>query len=245
MQSRNHRTTTYLSKSAKYATGVAAGIVVAVGLARSETRETSWHFWAPDVVANKVIDIDDVKLMATHWLQAGYKNSQSQPGPDFNGDGTVNLIDFGFLSANWQKQRPYASIKIYNTKIVSEPGDEDHPYEGIIATVHNDSDGVPLTDFEMRKTEWSKVDWDYLTHPTNWAGVPPTDPNGMASDTITSSIFPPGNGGPTQKTWEIYIVGTEPNQLGFQNCEVVGITDRIGHSTSPIKIIAPKKLSGN
>jgi hypothetical protein len=65
------------------------------------TAEFSFDFFALAADANhdRVVDINDLSILALNWRGAGKVFSQG----DFNYDGKVDAKDLGILSANWQK----------------------------------------------------------------------------------------------------------------------------------------------
>lgn len=54
---------------------------------------------AGDANHNRTVDVDDLYILATHWLMTGQTFSTG----DFNYDGVVDGKDLGLLSVNWQK----------------------------------------------------------------------------------------------------------------------------------------------
>jgi len=52
-----------------------------------------------DLNADCVVDYRDLELLAENWL-----SDTAMPGADIDGDGRVNVVDFGRLANAWLEQ---------------------------------------------------------------------------------------------------------------------------------------------
>jgi hypothetical protein len=57
---------------------------------------------AGDANRDRIVDINDLSILATNWQQTGRTFSQG----NFNYDGKVDAKDLGLLSINWQQSLP-------------------------------------------------------------------------------------------------------------------------------------------
>lgn len=81
------------------ATLSAAGVTDASGNALESGLDFNFFIYAGDANHDRVVDVDDLYILATNWYQTGGTFSQG----DFNGDGIVDGKDLGILSVRWQQ----------------------------------------------------------------------------------------------------------------------------------------------
>lgn len=81
-----------------YVATLAAGSVAdAAGNALASPFQTGFRFLLGDADGNGAVDVADLGLLATHWLQPGRTFEQG----DFNYDGLVDVADLGILATRW------------------------------------------------------------------------------------------------------------------------------------------------
>jgi hypothetical protein len=59
--------------------------------------------WPGDFEPDGVVDFDDLKHFAQHWLQTGCSPPEGCEGTDLDSSGIVNFEDFNVLADNWMK----------------------------------------------------------------------------------------------------------------------------------------------
>lgn len=215
-------------KALKYgmiAGAIAVGVYAFLGnpsTAKGELYNLSWHHWSPaDFDGNFVVDYDDLGWLADHWLTPGDVSTEDYSGTDINKDGIVNFHDFAILANEFGRdiRDNDAKMSIRTLEVISEPGDEEHPYRDTYVGVKNRS---PIdTTYEMDELIFGKginQGINSQSYPTGWFSDYLTDPNQIRYWTnYAMYMIKPGE---FENDFRVTVANPDPNLIKFENGKV-------------------------